>query len=268
MQKIQLTDPSVLREILSAHGITLARTYGQHFLIDSNVLAHIVSAAFPKDVAATSAVLEIGPGAGTLTQELLEHSSNVVSIERDPRFVSLLREQFGEQKHLHIVEGDALRESFSSLVDRQKISGRYAVVSNLPYEITTPFLWKILFEEEKRPQRIVLLLQADVISRIFETGSKRSLLGLLVQLAGKARQVKTVSKQAFFPPPNVTSAVLLIENIPEKVSDADRKIIAAAKNAFASPRKKLSSTIGDIAGTFKDRRPGELAVEEWRRMIS
>lgn len=267
MQKLQLTNPSVLKEILSSHDITLARTYGQHFLIDAKVLSEIVFVAALKDVHNVSSVIEIGPGAGTLTQELLAEGKKVVCVERDPRFVGLLREQFGDEPRLEIVEGDALHVSFADIVHLKRTGERYAVVSNLPYEITTPFLWKILFEESKRPERVVLLLQADVVSRIFETGSKRSLLGLLVQLAGCARQVRTVSKQAFFPPPNVSSAVLLIENIAETVSQSDKKIIAAAKLAFAAPRKKLSSTIGEVAGIFKDRRPGELRVEEWREMV-
>ncbi len=261
---MDLTNRAELKALLARHGIVLAKTYGQHFLTDRKALDAIVRAAFPALERVPLAV-EVGPGAGTLTVELAARADRVVAIERDPRFLALLKEL--RLPNLTLIEADAMAVSLSRLVSPSSLlSPRYSLVSNLPYEITTPFLWKILFEEAVRPTRVVLLLQAAVVDRILATPPRLGLLGLLVRLAGEPRRVAAVPASSFFPPPKVASAVLAIEGIAPAASAEDRRVLGFAKRAFAAPRKKLGTTLGTAAGPFADRRPETLEVNEWREI--
>ena len=261
---MDLTNRDALKVLLARYQLTLAKTYGQHFLVDRGVLEEIVAAAFPQRhgaVGRSPRVIEVGPGVGTLTRELAARAEHVVAIERDPRFFSVLRETVAEFSNIELIQADALRVSFAQF-------SPYHVISNLPYEITTPFLWKILYEEQARPERAVLLLQRDIVDRILACPPRMNLLALLAALVGKARRVCAVSPRAFFPLPRVESAVLAIEDIEKFVSLEEKTVLAMAKRAFAAPRKKLSSTLGQTAGRFGNCRPAELGVGEWKDMAA
>ncbi len=292
---MDLTNRKELEILLKHHGIVLAKTYGQHFLVDRKALQKIVATAFPTGNSlsppragsrqpldsglvagfATGAVIEVGPGVGTLTIELAERAAKVVAIERDPRFRKILDETLSGATNVEIIEGDALAVDFSRSTGHvarerrgwQLATGSYDVVSNLPYEITTPFLWKILFEESVRPRRVVLLLQAEVVERLIAKAPKANLLSLMVALFGRAERIAKVPRSSFFPSPRVDSAIVSIAADDRIERLEAKKVIFLARIAFAAPRKKLGNTIGERTGAFADRRPAELAVEDWRRIV-
>jgi 16S rRNA (adenine1518-N6/adenine1519-N6)-dimethyltransferase len=256
---MDLTNRAELKTLLDRHGLMLAKTYGQHFLVRRDVLEKIIGAAFRSGAVALP-VIEVGPGIGTLTRALAAHAPEVIAIERDMRMRSVLAETLADIPHVRLIEADALRVSFSDTVGRKP----YRVVSNLPYEISTPFLWKILAEEPLRPTSVTLLLQAEVVTRLLAQPPRMNLLSLLVAFAGVAHRVHAVSHDAFFPPPRVESAVLHIENIAPTLTASERRALALARRAFAAPRKKLSSTIGEAASAFAERRPETVTPAEWR----
>ncbi|MBP9748605.1 16S rRNA (adenine(1518)-N(6)/adenine(1519)-N(6))-dimethyltransferase [Patescibacteria group bacterium] len=255
---MDLTNRNELKTLLDRHGLVLAKTYGQHFLVQRAVLEKIVGAAFPTGATALP-VIEVGPGIGTLTRELARHAPEVIAIERDLRMRAVLAETLAGVPAVRIVEADALRISFTDAVSGMP----YRVVSNLPYEISTPFLWKILHEEAVRPTTVTLLLQAEVVTRVLERTPHMNLLSLLVAFAGTARRVHAVSRNAFFPPPRVDSAVLHIEDITPAATASQVRALALARRAFAAPRKKMSSTLGVEAGHFGEQRPSVLTPEQW-----
>ncbi len=255
---MDLTNRNELKTLLDRHGLVLAKTYGQHFLVQRTVLEKIIGAAFPSG-ASSLPVIEVGPGIGTLTRELAAHAPEVIAIERDLRMRAVLAETLADVSPVHVVEADALRVSFTDAV----FGKPYRVVSNLPYEISTPFLWKILEEESLRPVSVTLLLQAEVVTRVLERSPHMNLLSLLVAFSGTARRVHSVSRSAFFPPPRVDSAVLHIENISPAVTPVQRRALGLARRAFAAPRKKMSSTLGEEAGKFGEQRPSTLTPEQW-----
>lgn len=255
---MDLTNRHDLKTVLDRHGLVLAKTYGQHFLVDRGILAKILATAFPTGAAAVP-VVEVGPGIGTLTQELAARAPEVIAIERDLRMRSVLMETLASCSNVRIIEADALQTSFADLVGHKP----YRVVSNLPYEISTPFLWKTLYEESPRPASITLLLQAEVAARALAQPPHMNLLSLLVAFAGSAHRVCAVSRNAFSPPPRVDSAVFLIADIGTTASHAEIRALALARRAFASPRKKMSSTLGAAAGAFADCRPSVLTPREW-----
>ena len=254
---------------LRAKGIRLNTDLGQHFLIDSDALADIVGAA---DIEKGDNVVEVGPGIGVLTKELLEAGAKVTAIEIDKRMIPLLREfvsanyKLPTTNSLKIIEGNALH-----ILPPQ--DGAYKVVANIPYHITSPLLRHFLLETEHRPTALTLLIQKEVAENICAPVSE-SILTVIVQLFGTATFVRSVRKEAFLPPPEVESAVLHVEcdDEPKVSKEAAESILKLAKHAMSGRRKMLRNTIAALpnglaalekAGIDPTRRPQTLTIEEW-----
>lgn len=241
---------------LRAAGLVLTKLRGQHFLVDERVLAVIVAASGVKK---GEHVLEIGPGAGVLTQALVAVGVQVTAVEIDPRFSALLRTELGSAAE--IVEGDALavcnqRGFLTGL-------GKYQVIANLPYQITNPFLWQMLDTKQTHPpQSLTLLVQKEVAERM-AAGRKKTermnLLAVLVQSFGTVEIIRQVSPQAFLPPPRVDSAVIHIRRT-EHVGDR-AFLLRLARAGFASPRRTLASNLVN-ARLFLSREAVESALLE------
>lgn len=229
------------------------------------------------------AVLEVGPGFGMLTRELAARAGRVVAVELDRRFKPVLAETLGDVRNVSLVWGDVLRTPLELSPPRgseEKKVGGFKIVSNLPYEITTPFLWKFLgptndqTSNVKRhlfPDVIVLLLQREVAERICAKPPRMNLLALLVQTFGTAEVIRRVPARAFYPPPRVESALVRIVRNPQSGRASRKVILTLAKRAFAHPRKKLSTTLGNNAwlshsGVNTSARPAELSLGDWERI--
>ncbi len=209
------------------------RHLGQNFLVDTNVLGLILNQAQPLK---GEKVLEVGPGTGVLTRALLEQGARVVAVEADYRLSTPLREELGEGDRFTLIEGDILKLDLTGLL---KEHGVTKVVSNLPYSITTPLLYR-LCTVENPPRQMVLMVQMETAQRITATfGQKRySALGVLVSFLYQAEMAHRVSPNSFRPRPKVESAILGLEiraKIPNHSSRvAARRVISWG---FSHPRK-------------------------------
>ena len=211
---------------------------GQHFLIKGSVLERIAAAAcpVPQDL-----VIEIGPGRGALTEKLLRRAARVVAVEVDRYLAEHLRRKFAAEPRLEIVEADVLEADLGRW-------GRAVLAGNLPYYITSPIL-DLTFR--LAPPRAVFLVQKEVAERLVAVPGTRAYgyLTVAAALAAEARLLFEVKPGAFHPPPQVDSAVVLLEPrpMPQGIEDRDR-FLAFAAQCFRHKRKTIRNNLGEIYG--------------------
>jgi 16S rRNA (adenine1518-N6/adenine1519-N6)-dimethyltransferase len=247
--------------------------YSQHFLVNRGVRQRIVDLA---TLSPSDRVLEIGPGHGALTSLLLERAGGVWAIEIDPTLVGELRERFGNQPHLHLIQQDALRVAFDEL------PAPFKVIANLPYAIASPLLIRLL-EARRSIPLMVLMLQREVAERLVaKPGNRRyGFLSVVVQLSAEVRLEFTVSPGSFHPPPKVDSAVITVKPLEESVVSLDDEaaFLRLVRLGFAHRRKTLRNNFGRAhltpaqcdallrgAGIDPGRRPETLGLDEWGRL--
>ena len=177
---------------------------GQHFLIDGRIADRIVNSA---EIKSNDTVLEIGPGKGILTERLLEWTSNVTAVEIDRNLLLFLKEKFGVKRNFRIIEADILKVDLNELF--KDITGRIKVISNIPYNISTPII-ELLCRNRKLVSEAVLMVQKEVVRRLLsEPGSKDyGLTTLNLALCAKGRRIMDVKPEAFNPRPEVMSGVI------------------------------------------------------------
>lgn len=209
---------------------------GQNFLKDKNILKSIAEAA---EISPTEHIVEVGPGEGDLTEELVQRAGKVTAVEMDDDLIPFLKIQFKGANHFTLIHGDALQFI--------PPSEPYKVVANIPYYITSPLLNHFLKEQFMHgnpPRMLVLMVQKEVAEKIVAADGKHSLLSLEVQLFGKVSYIKTVPAGAFRPKPQVDSAVIKIEVYPEPQVNGDlKKLFWLFKAGLAQKRKKLSNNL-------------------------
>jgi len=219
---------------------------GQHLLTNPGI-AHALSKSI--HIEKGESVLEIGPGTGMLTRELLGAGAHVVAVEKDSEMTQILRKTFSKEitaKKLKLIEGDARDYS----PDRVFPKGEYKVAANIPYYITGELIRECLTAKNK-PTALAFLIQKEVAERIARA-KKESILSLSVKVFGEPKYVRTVSKGNFNPQPNVDSAILAIKNISSKNLKGTREelFFKLVKTGFAQKRKTLS---GNLKKVFGDR---------------
>ena len=220
------------------------KSLGQHFLHSPHYLKLIVDAAH---IVGGEEVLEIGPGDGALTEELLSRGARVIAIEKDHRLISVLQEKLTQEvkdRTFSLHEGDALRLDISS-----HVHGTYKLVANIPYYITGAIIKKFL-SGTLQPSAMVLLVQKEVAERVARE-KKESILSLSVKAYGTPHYVKTVPRGAFVPAPSVDSAILSIESISRKNfnnKEHEERFFKIVKAGFAHKRKLLSKNLAKIFG--------------------
>jgi 16S rRNA (adenine1518-N6/adenine1519-N6)-dimethyltransferase len=246
------------------------KSLGQNFLRSKGVVNHIISASKIKK---GDLILEIGPGQGFLTEDLINSSKNVLSVEKDNRLIEILEEKFKDQildKKLQIIHDDILDFNIEELG-----SDSYKVVANIPYYITGQIIKKFLTAKNK-PLAMTLMLQKEVAQRICTKDGKESILSLSVKLFGDPVYVQTVKRESFSPKPKVDSAVLLIENIGQKYfthKSQEVLFFEIVKKAFNSKRKKIGTTLKAYELQIKkakidpNKRPENIKIEEWVKLI-
>lgn len=252
-----------IRQFCSTHHLKLNKDLGQHFLIDGEVLRAIVAAA---RIEASDHIVEIGPGIGVLTRELLKHAGMVTAIELDERLIPLLKEFTATMPNttFSILNSNVLSTPLPTTP--------YKIVANIPYHITSPLL-RHAFLESRPPHAMTLLIQREVAEKICDQHD-RGMLTILVQLFGQPHIVRHVPASAFLPPPQVESSVLHIACFDEpKASPAViKQIFRLAKVGFGQKRKMLRNSIGGIpqgmehmqqTGIDPTGRPQELTIEKW-----
>jgi len=236
---MDLISIDTIKELIKKYNLSPSQASGQNFLVDKKVLKIILTAARIKKA---DNVLEIGPGLGVLTRELAAKSVNIVAVESDPKLVKYLKKEFLSEKNVKIVEQDILKVDNAELFK----SKPYRIVSNIPYQITGKIIRKFVSAELPKPTDMVLMVQKEVAERICAQPGKMSLLAISVQLYARPKIVAHVSKESFWPVPEVESSVLAIEKIsPEplyNVLDLE-KFWRVARIGFSSPRKQLHNNI-------------------------
>ncbi len=242
----RLYEPSVIRALLAEHGVRAKKSYGQNFLVDESVLAAIVQAAVGDDIHSCSAVVEVGPGIGTLTQALAEEGfSRVVAVEKDRRLLPLLQRSLADYPAVRLVQADALAVDWTALLTPEEGSGTVRVAANLPYYITTPLIMSLL-ESPQAFDRLVVMVQKEVADRMAAVpgGKDYGVLTLTVQYYSKVEIIRTVGADCFMPRPEVDSAVVLMQTRrPDYAVDDGGLFFRVVRAAFGQRRKTLANAL-------------------------
>lgn len=228
-----------IRDVLKKHGFTFKKSLGQNFITDENLLDAIAEAA---EIGKEDTAVEIGCGAGTLTRALSKKAGRVVAYEVDRDLQPVLAETLAGCENVEVVFRDFSKENLSAL---QKEIGEYIVVANLPYYVTTPIVTRLL-EEGVGVKGVCVMVQQEVAERFCakENTPEYGAITAAIALRGKAKIVKRVGRNMFFPAPNVDSAVVkidFIENaLPVKSKEMYRKTVRCA---FLNRRKTLENNL-------------------------
>lgn len=249
------------------------KSLGQHFLIDKNNIEKIVAAA---NLTKDDTVIEVGAGLGALTCPLGLRAGLVIAYEIDPRLTPILREAVGGFGNVEIRNEDILSEF---KIQNSKLPNDYVLVGNLPYYITSRLLRHFL-SSERKPKRVVVMVQKEVAERICAKPPKMSLMAVSVQLYGEPKIAARVSRNCFFPRPDVDSAVLAFDVCPPDVSK--EAFFTLVKAGFAHKRKLLlrnlerglmidEAVLREAFGSCDislNTRAEELGVEKWMLLNS
>ena len=268
---MNLTSPSQVKAWCIENGFHPNRVLGQNFLIDRNALEAIVDAGLAgvaKDSGAT--ILEIGPGLGVLTEEILKRGCSVTAVEKDPVLAARLAESLGNPPNLNVVEADALDWISHSPfpiphspfpIPRSPFD---AMVSNLPYQAGTRILLELV--QRREIPSMTVLVQTEVAERLAaKEGSKtRGLAGVWAQLDYDVKIVRKVAASCFWPRPEIGSSVVTLTRHDRNIalSDKERDVFhRLTKKAFEHRRKQLGSIFKDLIQSSL--RAEELANEDW-----
>ncbi len=248
------------------------QSLGQNFLVDENIVRNIVR---DLNLADGDVVVEIGPGLGALTRALAPRVARLIIVEIDSRAIDELRKEF-QDSHVTILHADIMEVSFAELARQH--GKKLRVVGNIPYHLTSPILFKV-FEERDAVVDLTFMIQREVARRILaQPGSKQNgILSVMTQFFGEPRMLFTVSRNCFYPKPDVTSALIQVQ-----LSDAPRPGVDAGgfatlvKTTFGKRRKMLRNSLLYLPyeeelikalisgnGDLMDRRPEQLSVGEF-----
>jgi 16S rRNA (adenine1518-N6/adenine1519-N6)-dimethyltransferase len=244
---------------------------GQHFLTRPAIAGWVADAIH---LSPTSVVLEIGPGRGVLTRELLQRAGKVVALEKDPALVEELQHMFAEDIQtgkLVLLETDV--RDFDPLNHKEVLTEEYSLVANIPYYITGMIIRQFL-TAKLQPQHMALLVQKEVAERVVAKDGKESLLSMSVKAYGTPEYVKTVKAGAFSPPPAVDSTILAIRNISRdqfESDDMERRFFEILRAGFSAKRKTLGNNLKgvlagnsyEICGVSPQARAEDLSFEMW-----
>ena len=230
---------SELKEVLVKHGFKFKKQFGQNFISDNNLLSSIVSAS---GVTKDTTVVEIGCGAGTLTRALAEQAKRVYAFDIDTELQPVLAETLAGLENVEVIFKDFNK---INLKEFEEEIGEYTVVANLPYYITTPLVTKLL-EEGEKVQGLSVMVQEEVAERFCakENTPEYGSITAAIALKGTAKIVKRVSRNLFYPRPNVDSAVVKIDFERGRVEVKDEKAYRqTVKCAFLNRRKTLENNL-------------------------
>ena len=264
---MNLTSPSQVKAWCIENGFHPNKVLGQNFLIDQNALKAIVDAGLEgkREEGRGKRVLEIGPGLGVLTEEMLKRGCEVVAVEKDPVLAARLKESLGNPDGLTVIEGDALDvlSCPSSLFPLPSLS-----ISNLPYQAGTRILLELVKAREL--QSMTVLVQTEVAERLAaKEGTKtRGLAGVWAQLDYDVRIVRKVSANCFWPRPEIGSSVVRLDRHDRNLglSAEERDLFhRLTKQAFEHRRKQLGSVFKDMIQSTA--RAEELSNEDWIELV-
>ena len=254
-----LQDPKATAEVLKKYNCRFQKKFGQNFLIDSHVLDKIITAADIKD---DDMILEIGPGIGTLTQLLAYNARKVVSVEIDNNLIPILEYTLKDYDNVRIINEDILKLDIAKLVREENNNRPIKVVANLPYYITTPIIMG-LFEKHVPIESITVMIQKEVADRMSAgPGTKNyGALSLAVQYYSEPYLAANVPPNCFMPRPDVSSAVIRLTLVKDKVRVSNEEtLFKLIKAAFAQRRKTFMNCL-------KNSDSFDLSKDEWETVF-
>ena len=232
-----------VKDLLEKFDAGALKKYGQNFLINEHVLNTIASSLGVNN----KSVIEIGPGLGSLTRYLLKYYEHVLVYEIDPKMIEVLKSTLGEQ--IKIVEGDFLKAKIDKDIDANFNSDEVYLIANLPYYITTPILLKIL-EETTKIIKLVIMIQKEVADRFLGKPNTKDYnsLSVLIQTYMNVKKVIDVSKNSFYPAPQVDSTVIMLERkqTPDYEIKNEELFLKVNRQLFKQRRKTIVNNLKDI----------------------
>lgn len=271
-----------IAHLLSAHGLRPSRALGQNFVADPNTVRRIARLAGAGEGAR---VLEIGAGLGSLTLALAETGARVLAVETDRRLVPVLRSvvsavgvEDGGQDGVEVLEGDAMTLDLARLL-AERDPGPWHLVSNLPYNVATPLVLRVLVEVPA-VERLLVMVQREVGERMAARPGEPAYGAVSVRIAyfSRAEVVGRVPASVFVPRPRVESVLVRVTRLPSPAVDpavvSYARLDAVVRAGFAHRRKMLRRALAGVvapeafarAGVRPDARAEELGVESWGRL--
>lgn len=285
MPKEFIATPSRTKKILHKYGFSFKKSLGQNFIIDANILERIIEQV---EITKTSGVIEIGPGIGSLTEQLALHSKKVLAYEIDQRLLPILEDTLSDYDNIEIVHQDVLKANLNEAINEHLADVTdIHLVANLPYYITTPILMNVL-QQNTPIQSMTVMLQKEVADRMAAVPNTKAYgsLSIAVQYYTEAKVLMDVPKTVFVPQPNVVSSVLKLEKRatpPVDVTD-EKQFFAIVQASFVHRRKTLRNNLLtyfknqydkdevsrrlDEAGIDGSRRGESLSMEEFAKLAN
>lgn len=268
-------------KVCKKYGIAAKKSLGQNFLKNSFVLDKIIEVG---DVNEGDAILEIGPGLGVLTELLVKNAENVLCVELDDRLIPILEGEFLEYENFSLWHQNILDVPNSEI--SEKLGGKYKVIANIPYNITSPILRKFT-EQEPIPELCVFMVQKEVAQRVKAKPGGMSVLAVAVQFYAEVEYIQTVPAADFEPAPKVDSAIIRLKphekfkKLLELSEISEKQFFSIVKIGFSARRKQLHNTLGaglrlknekikavlEELSLSENVRAQELKIEDWIHLV-
>lgn len=234
------------KTIMKKYGIKANKDLGQNFLINNEVVENIINSS---EVSEEDLIIEIGPGLGTLTKELLKKAGKVICIELDKKMIKILKERFISYSNLEIINDDVLKVDLKELINKYKGHDnikKVKIVANLPYYITTPIIMKLL-EDKLDIESITVMIQKEVADRLIEIpgGKNTGAITYTIYYYCESEKIMEVPNNSFIPEPDVTSEVIKMKlrNKPAAEIENPKVMFMIIKSAFMQRRKTLLNAL-------------------------
>lgn len=241
MKDKRLYQPQYIREILEQYGFTFSKALGQNFLIDGNVVRNIAEGA---EVSKEDIILEVGPGIGTLTEELAMRAKKVFCVEKDSRLIPILKETLKDFDNIRFINEDILKFDWDSFMEEHTEGKRIKIVANLPYYITTPIIESIL-KRADRVESITVMVQKEVAERMVATekDSNYGSLSLFIRYFSEAKIIAKVPNHVFMPKPDVDSAVIRLTTRNLNYPGDEEFLFGLIRSGFVKRRKTILNSL-------------------------
>ncbi|MGK3151509.1 16S rRNA (adenine(1518)-N(6)/adenine(1519)-N(6))-dimethyltransferase RsmA [Staphylococcus shinii] len=261
MEYKDIATPTRTKALLNQYGFNFKKSLGQNFLIDVNIIHNIIEAS---DINEHTGVIEIGPGMGSLTEQLAKNAKKVVAFEIDQRLIPVLEDTMEPYDNVTVINEDILKADIAHYVaEHFSECEKIMVVANLPYYITTPILLNLM-QQSLPIDGYVVMMQKEVGERLnAQVGTKAyGSLSIVAQYYTETSKVLTVPKAVFLPPPNVDSIVvkLMKRSTPIVTVDDENKFFKMTKAAFGQRRKTINNNYQSL---FLNGKANKQMILEW-----
>ncbi|TDM21042.1 16S rRNA (adenine(1518)-N(6)/adenine(1519)-N(6))-dimethyltransferase RsmA [Macrococcoides canis] len=261
MEYNDIATPTRTKQLLEQYGFKFKKSLGQNFLVDTNVIRNIIDAA---GIDKTSGIIEIGPGIGSLTEQLAKHAKHVLAFEIDQRLIPILGETLSPYDNVTVINEDILKADVASAIETHLHDcDEIFVVANLPYYITTPILMGLL-EKHLNINSYVVMMQKEVGERLSAAPSTKAYgsLSIAVQYYTDVKRIMVVPKGVFMPPPNVDSLVVKLTTLESPRVDVEDETLffKLTRGAFVQRRKTI---LNNYMSLIQDSKEHKARIVEW-----